>query len=368
MANDNNNINILVDESDDDPTAELEVLSESLVAAALAEGASNGETSESDDTGTFHTSEITVEGDRIAESISAVRPDTPSKSDKVGRLQLDIEQLRSKWSGLEREISAREVLTDKVNKQLAETEDELRETMGKLSARNSQIEELKSRLDDHAKQLAAAAEELSSLKNVAGDNDRELTKREQQIAEKNERIKTLISEKDEQVKALVKELEAKQDAQRRAESTEQELNNQLSDLQKRLAETKSSLADLRQYVDGRKSEWDKLMLDAQATSEALSGKEAEIGELSTQIRDQAKTLQAAQRETELLSKKITSQKKDLQSVRSENRKLKKDIRKDTEGKLEASRQKRSAAHPTVNRAYRARPYDRKSRGREECDL
>ena len=94
MTNDKKNMNELVTD-DEDPTAELEALSLQDV-EELSESSAHTHDFFDKDNGAH------------ASSISELKSDLKNRSETIGRLQFDIEQLRSKWIGLETEIKARE--------------------------------------------------------------------------------------------------------------------------------------------------------------------------------------------------------------------------------------------------------------------
>ena len=109
MANDKKNINELVSD-DDDPTAELEQL-------VLAETGLDNDADDLSEVGAsthgFENSDSSENQDRDA-AITELRSDLKNRSETINRLQYDIEQLRARWTGLEKEITAREELTEKL--------------------------------------------------------------------------------------------------------------------------------------------------------------------------------------------------------------------------------------------------------------
>ena len=111
MANDNNKINSLVSASDDDPTAELESLD-------IASGGLHGAEADED---TFDFDRREAANNLAGKSVDALKSDIRARNENISRLQFDIEQLRSRWTGLEKEIRAREDITDRLNGQLKET-------------------------------------------------------------------------------------------------------------------------------------------------------------------------------------------------------------------------------------------------------
>lgn len=121
MANEKNNIDELVSD-DDDQTAELE-------AVTFRQGhPSQDDSLESNQ----HTSDYSDHHSDEAKT--------------MGKLQYDIQQLHTKWLGLETEISAREELTDKLNSDI----DDLREALSRkeklLKTRDRNIKALKAEI------------------------------------------------------------------------------------------------------------------------------------------------------------------------------------------------------------------------------
>ncbi len=136
MANEKNKIKELVSD-DEDPTAELEVITFADVGefAQVVERES--------DTHTFGLDEDGAEAQPADQSIAELRSDLQSRAKTIGRLQHDMEQLRSKWLGLETEIKAREAIVGKLSQDI----DDLRDTVSRkeklLKKRDTTIRALK---------------------------------------------------------------------------------------------------------------------------------------------------------------------------------------------------------------------------------
>ena len=124
MTNEKNNINELVND-DDDSTAELEAIT------FRQNHPENVELLESDDS-TFGFDE----------------QQRTSDARTIGKLQYDIEQLRSKWLGLEAEIKAREEITDQLNAELARVNETVARRDKLLKTRDRKIKTLKSEIRD----------------------------------------------------------------------------------------------------------------------------------------------------------------------------------------------------------------------------
>lgn len=137
MANDNKNTKELVAE-DDDPTAELEALT---IRHAFGPRDPDLESEAS----TFDIEKLDGEVHEGV-SIANLRSDLKMRSETIERLQFDIEQLRSKWSGLETEIKAREEITSNLISELKSTELKLERKEALLEKRDLTIKTLKAEI------------------------------------------------------------------------------------------------------------------------------------------------------------------------------------------------------------------------------
>ena len=106
MANDNKKINKLVTEQDDDPTAELELLS----VAACAESEDMQQAEAESDANTFDFDKLNSEIDDADETIASLKSELKSRAKNISKLEFDIEHLRSRSSGLKKEVTKRPML------------------------------------------------------------------------------------------------------------------------------------------------------------------------------------------------------------------------------------------------------------------
>ena len=144
MANDNNNINELV--ADDDPTAELEIPSFSRIDENIAESVEK----------TFGAENLEEKDVSAGVAVSELKSDLLSRKKIINELQYDIQQLQTKWLGLETEIGVRESQTAQLNEELASSRDSLAQKEKLVEKRNVRIKALKSELrqrDDHYRKL-----------------------------------------------------------------------------------------------------------------------------------------------------------------------------------------------------------------------
>ncbi len=181
MANDKNKIKELVSD-DEDPTAELEIIT-FRDAADLAEAVER-----ESDASTFGLQDPDGGVSKKNESIAELRSDLKSRAKTIGRLQHDIEQLRSKWLGLETEIKAREAIVGNLSQDI----DDLRDSLGRkeklLRKRDASIRALKAEIrqrDEAHRELAREYDELQqsverSLE-TTGDRDAALAAAQDEI-------------------------------------------------------------------------------------------------------------------------------------------------------------------------------------------
>jgi len=153
MANDNNNINELVAD-DDDPTVELEVLSLGQHGDGAAETDAKTYDAQQDDDAELP----------AGVTVSELQSDLRSRKKTIDQLQYDIQQLHSKWLGLETEINARETQTSQLNVELSSSRDAIARKEQLVKKRDRKIKLLKSEIrdrDDDYRQLKSRFDNLS---------------------------------------------------------------------------------------------------------------------------------------------------------------------------------------------------------------
>ena len=134
MANENKNINELV--ADEDDTAELEA------ETFRRHHAARSALLESDDS----TFDFAGQAER--------------ESSTIARLQYDLEQLRSRWLGVEAELRAREEITERLQAELAEVRDKLGRKEKLLKTRDGKIRALKAEIRDREEHHRAITRDL----------------------------------------------------------------------------------------------------------------------------------------------------------------------------------------------------------------
>lgn len=212
MANENKNMNKLVAE-DDDPTAELEALT-----VRHAFGPKDPELES--DANTFDIEKLDGE---VHEGVSVTNLKSVLKmrSETIERLQFDIEQLHSKWLGLETEIKSREEVTSNLNSELKSAERELERKEALLGKRELTIKSLKGEIrerENEVRELQLLADRYLAEKTELQAGD-EISKAREEIKKLNGQISNQSAE--------LRELEAQQ---QRTERYADDLRRQLTDI------------------------------------------------------------------------------------------------------------------------------------------
>ncbi len=151
MTNENNNINELV--ADDDPTVELEIPS------FAADG---GNTAEAE-AKTYDAHHVADADPSLDLTVSELQSDLRSRKKTNSKLQYDIQQLQSKWLGLETEISARELQTEQLNNELSSSQKALERKENLLKKRNQKIKSLKAEIRQRNEEFRQLEKQLDDV-------------------------------------------------------------------------------------------------------------------------------------------------------------------------------------------------------------
>jgi len=159
MANENKNTHEVV--ADDDITAELKELTLQQVLTRSAD-----DEPLEDDANTFEFERSP--GRPLSNDVEVLRSDLKSHSNTIGRMQFELEQLRSKWQGLQSEARARAAISDELNRQVGELREALENRNRLLGKRDRSIRALKAEIRDRE----AAHHELEQQnEQLAGEHD-----------------------------------------------------------------------------------------------------------------------------------------------------------------------------------------------------
>lgn len=289
MTNDKKNIKSLVSDADDDPTAELEIIRADGL-AQLPDGELESEAN------TFDCDEVESSDDEVDVRILRLRKEVRSRDESIGRMQFDIEQLRARWNGLDKEIQVREQLTDKLNIELrttksalASTERELSRSKDELRERERQLRKLESSATDDKAKVELLESRLHELEKQARLDEEAKAEAEKAAASaKSVELETQLAERSEKISELAAQLENR-DQQIAALSDELDvMRRELDDTQANLVQLKQADGPTRHGANDNSHEFDV------NTTQRRAGEEGLIVDSRQEVRD----LQAQLRRTE----------------------------------------------------------------------
>ena len=298
MANKNKKINELVSK-DDETTAELDVTELRAAAAAASD----------DDTAS-------------TQSLSALQPDLDERSETISRLQSDIEQLRSKWLGLETEISAREEVVSNLKKEVDELKSDVARKRNLLKKRDKTIKKLRSensdRRRDHEQLVekhAVTWQQVAEHTTAAAEQKKEFENATRELAA----ARSELDSRSQKVASLDAELKARDEAH--------------ASLEQRHAALTGDLEDLRSTDADHVKALHKANADVQTMLANLEAAGAKIFTLETKIAEDAETKQRLdeqhaelQRQVEEQGSTITEKEAALEAVEKELEKTSRELK------------------------------------------
>jgi len=237
--------------SEDDTTSELAII-QSGPGYLDAEAEADASTYAFDD------------GSPDGKSVANLRSELQSRDQRIGQLQFDAEQLRARWTGLEKEITAREELTETLQAELRDAHQEQVTKDQQLEKNAQEIEALKSRLDE---------------------------------------LESQISE---------------------AESSRKE-SSANSDFQGQLEKARATVSELNTYIDGRKNDWARLGSELEAHQSELATKHSLLTDLEKTIADESSAREKAEKEITQISARLRKERSRSKQLRKKNRALSLDI-------------------------------------------
>lgn len=310
MANENNNINELV--ADDDPTVELEVGKFSHV---IAES----------DARTFDASEYNQSDDSSGVTVSELQSDLRSRKETIDQLQYDIQQLHTKWLGLEAEISAREAQTEKLNAELEAAEQAVSRKDQLLKKRDRSIKSLKS-------EIRQRDEEQRKLSNQYEDLEHEL-------AEARERAERSPADTSNDLGLTSAELQMRLD---RSGIYADTMRMQLQDLIAAHAADEQAIENLTGELESAKEKNLDLLNSQARTNAEVDDLQAQLDDIQRRHEEEIRNLrfelgeaQDTMVETEDLNSQLASDLVDAQGFKIELEKMLTDTEEQSTQKLEA---------------------------------
>jgi chromosome segregation ATPase len=303
MANDNKKINELVEESEED-TSELEVLSDTVVADP-------GLDHEAESEAATHAFELFETSDRRAgDSDATLQAELRQRDELVNSLQFDIERLRARRIGLEKELDAREEIAKNLTAELREAQRGVSEGRVLLKARDAKIESLEANLhhqDERVSELEAALEQVRRDAEARRSAMEELQGRNDEAAKKLEALQAAL---DDEVSR-----------RKRAEDSERSLKQRALRLEEQLGELRSSVASLEQYIEGRKAEWKKQGAELDTRRRTVEEQRRTITRLSAEVAETADLMREEYAARQAIETRLKELQADLERTRGEARQL-----------------------------------------------
>lgn len=321
MANENKNMNELVAD-DEDPTAELEALT-------VRHAFGPRDPALESDANTFDIDKLDGE---VHEGVSVanLKSDLKMRSETIERLQFDIEQLHSKWLGLETEIKAREEVTSNLNAELKSAERKLERKATLLEKRDQTIKSLKSELrerDNEVRNLQLLADQYLAEKTELEAGD-EISIARQEIS----RLEALVANQVAELRDAVAQ-------QQRTEHYADELRRQLT--------------DINQQTEARQAEQDRAIEAATAAVTKFEALEREYAAAEKRAQELADTLKKAEdshaEELRTLRFELGEAQETLAENQQEFKLLASDL-VDTRGSFEAAEKRADELADTLKRA------------------
>jgi chromosome segregation ATPase len=284
MANDNKKINELVSDQDDEPTVEFEILPEAIREAVEADRAAEVDS----DGNTVEFSRPDIQTGDANQTISNLRADLESRAESIDKLQFDIEQLRSRWIGLEKEINVREAMTNKLTEELKLAHSKQSHTDRLLEKRENEIELLESQLSSKEQALKESALQIEK----AGTKGQES---ESRVVE----LQAQLHDAEEKLSASTNESQIERSEHQATREQARLLAVEVDKLNKEVVASRDSVSGLQRDIDCRKSDWDK-------QESRLLESEDKIRQLSEQLEKANEELQDSQAIQDTLNGSLTS--------------------------------------------------------------
>lgn len=318
MANDNNKIKVLVSQPDDEPTATL------AVAGHLGRAARYDSAELEADAKTFDVDQFANGHIPDDESAAALKSALKDRVETINQLQFDIEQLRAKWNGLDRELKAREEIAANISDEFRVTRNQLKDAERNLQEKTSTIELLQRTLsektegekrllneagqqrDDTGKEIEFFRHQVAEQSGLLASNAHEIRDVHEQIARTEKYADSLRLQLQDQTSTT-------KDAvgmQRRLEAALAETRGQTRDLGEQLErelrvsqELAKTIIDLKeQFTD----ETRKIRFELGSAQETISSQETMNEQLASDLTDNREFRQAL--ESQLGEKEIENEK------------------------------------------------------------
>ncbi|HEX7062255.1 MAG TPA: FHA domain-containing protein [Woeseiaceae bacterium] len=287
MANENKKAHELASESDED-TSELEILSDTLVRTPEQDY-------EFESDAATHSFE-NLDRRRQSESFAALTSELEERDATIGRLEYELEQHRARLSGLETEIAAREAAFTNLAKELGEAREALAVARERVQRRDEKLARLEEQLREQSARLADTEGALAEALRAAASSESAQSELEASWQDAERRIAALAADLEHEREELQRARQREQaEAQRHAERDKAEAQRR-AELEQQHAETRSFVETLRQYIDGRKTQWDQQDVLLRTKDALLDEQHRQLEQFASEVDEQQQRLHEVQAE------------------------------------------------------------------------
>ena len=223
----------------------------------------------------------------------------------IAKLRYDIEQLRAKWMGLDAEIRAREEITDRLNAELGDTRDALARKEDLIATRDRRIKSLKTEIRDRDERYRQDVADLENKLDTARSALRELP---------NDPVDASASPQESPDKNRLKRTEAYADLLRRKL---QDVLAHLDELEKERKRLSSSLKSAEERELNLRLQISDLGASQKMLQEELAGIESRHADEIRLLRFELGEAQETVAQTEELNSQLASDLVDTRGFKQE---------------------------------------------------
>ncbi|MDJ0699842.1 MAG: FHA domain-containing protein [Woeseiaceae bacterium] len=296
MASNKNKISTLVSD-DDDPTAELKALA--VDEDELLEADAN----------TFN-----FKDDEESAAVSELRSDLKDRSETIGRLQFDIEQLRSRWLGLEAEIKSREEITRNLQAELDEQHAALARKQDLINERDSRVKSLKAEIREREELHQKLQQQAGALEETVNEHAAKLAERQEALEQRDSRI----DEMQDQIASLQQELDTF--SREEIDAMQSKLVAQAASLAGdagTIRDLERKLENSEHYADSIRQQLSDLLLSNRNAETSRLRLQDEIEESNERIEELSRLLEAASGKiADLTEQQMLSEESHAQEIRT----------------------------------------------------
>jgi len=260
MASVGNKINKLVSTPDNDLTAELEI------PAFFADQRERDDQDPEADANTLEIKIPGLEADPDEASNGALKLGTHPRADSLDRLQVDIDQLRAKWAGLEQEVESRQKIAENLNAEINQLNEKLKTSLDELEQTRQTAEQ--------------SSADIEQLRTAAEKDELRIRHLEKQLATSNEKISSNELQLQESWSHQKEDHEKIAVRDRQIAELETQLAKQITEC-KDLSSENSDLRDELQNDAAREIERSHKLIAEQTG--LLAANQQDLGEFRTQI-------------------------------------------------------------------------------------